>query len=201
MGESGGIDSSGGRTMPKAYSADIRMRVIARVEGGASRREAAEQLDISPSAAVKWVKCFHETGNCAAKPRGGSTSPLEVHAPWLLTLIEEQPDLTLDEVVSAMHKHGIAGSRTALWSFFKRHNISFKKSLRAAEQDRPDVARARRCWKRRQVLSQPSPNTWPRSVVRRVRAGAPSFATMRRTSPRWICSWFRPSASSSSTFW
>jgi transposase len=55
--------------MPKAYSADIRMRVIARVEGGASRREAAEQLDISPSAAVKWVKCFHETGSCAAKPR------------------------------------------------------------------------------------------------------------------------------------
>jgi transposase len=123
----GGIDSSGGRTMPKAYSADIRMRVIARVEGGASRREAAEQLDISPSAAVKWVKCFHETGSCASKPRGGSTSPLEAHAPWLLTLIEEQPDLTLDEVVSAMHKHGIAGSRTAVWSFFKRHNISFKK--------------------------------------------------------------------------
>src|SRR6266705_1665781 len=98
--------------MPKAYSADIRMRVIARLEGGASRREAAEQLDISPSAAVKWVKCFHETGSCAAKPRGGSRSPLEVHAPWLLTLIEEQPDLTLDEVVSAMHKHGITGSRT-----------------------------------------------------------------------------------------
>src|SRR5262249_60099468 len=54
-------------------------------------------------------------------------APLEVHAPWLLTLIEEQPDLTLDEVVSAMHKHGIAGSRTAVWSFFERHNISFKK--------------------------------------------------------------------------
>src|SRR5215470_17835587 len=116
MGESGGIDSSGGRAMPKAYSADIRMRVIARVEGGSSRSEA-----------VKWVKYFHETGSCAAKPRGGSTSPLEVHAPWLLTLIEEQPDLTLDEVVSAMHKHGIAGSRTAVWSFFERHNISFKK--------------------------------------------------------------------------
>ena len=93
--------------MPKAYSADIRMLVIAHVEGGASRREAAEQLDISPSAAVKWVKCFHETGSCAAKPRGGSTSPLEAHAPWLLTLIEEQPDLTLDELVAAMRKRGI----------------------------------------------------------------------------------------------
>ena len=30
---------------------------------------------------------------------------------------------------------------------------------------------------------------------------APSYATMRRTSPRWICSWFQPSALSSSTFW
>jgi hypothetical protein len=32
MGESGGIDSSGGRTMPKAYSADIRMRVIVMIK-------------------------------------------------------------------------------------------------------------------------------------------------------------------------
>jgi transposase len=52
---------------------------------------------------------------------------LEKHAQWLLVLIKKQPDLTLDEVVCAMHKHGIAGSRTAVWSFFKRHNISFKK--------------------------------------------------------------------------
>ena len=69
--------------MLKAYCVDIRMRVIAHVEGGASRREATEQLDISLGAAVKWVKCFQETGTCAAKPRGGSTSPLEAHAPWL----------------------------------------------------------------------------------------------------------------------
>ena len=65
MGESGGIDSSGGRTMPKAYSADIRMRVIARVEGGASRREAAEQLDISPSAAVSRCSRFQLVANGA----------------------------------------------------------------------------------------------------------------------------------------
>ena len=49
------------------------------------------------------------------------------HATWLLGLIEEQPDLTLDEVVSAMHKHRIPGSRTAVWRFFQRHKISFKK--------------------------------------------------------------------------
>lgn len=128
MRESIDIDSLlGGGTMPKAYSSDMRERVIARVESGASRREAAEHYDVSASTAVIWVKCFRETGRCTAKPRGGSTSPLEEHADFLLALIEEQADLTLDEVVCTMRKHRIAGSRTAVWRFFQRHKITFKK--------------------------------------------------------------------------
>ena len=76
--------------MPKAYSADMRARVIGRVESGASRREAAEYYDISRSTAVIWVKWFRATGRCAAKPRGGSKSRLEAHADFLLALIEDQ---------------------------------------------------------------------------------------------------------------
>jgi len=104
--------------MSKAYSGDVRQRVIAQVEGGASRREAAEEFEISASTAIIWVKCFRETGRCAAKPRGGSISPLEKHSDFLLGLIEQQPDLTLDEVVLAMRKHKIPGSPTAVWRFF-----------------------------------------------------------------------------------
>src|SRR6516164_3115264 len=97
MGEAIGIDSLlGGWAMPKAYSGEMRERVIAEVESGASRREAAEEFAVSASTAVIWVKCFRQTGRCAAKPRGGSTSPLEKHADFLLGLIEKQPDLTLD---------------------------------------------------------------------------------------------------------
>src|SRR6516225_6072383 len=113
--------------MPRAYSADMRTRVIARVESGASRREAAEHYEVSASTAVTWVKCFRESGRCAAKPRGGSVSPLEEHREFLLALIDEQPDLTLDEVVCAMRQHKVRGSRTALWRFFQRHKITFKK--------------------------------------------------------------------------
>src|SRR5207237_6771346 len=142
--------------MPRAYSADMRTRVIARVESGASRREAAKHYAVSPSTAVIWVKCFRETGRCAAKPRGGSTSLLEKHAEFWLALIERQSDLTLDEVVCAMRKHRIAGSRTAVWRFFQRHKMTFKKSLRAAEQERADVARARRRWMREQGLFDPT---------------------------------------------
>ena len=114
--------------MARAYSADMRERVIARVESGASRREAAEHYEVSASTAVIWVKCFRETGRCSARPRGGSTSPLEQHAEFLLALIEDEPDLTLDEVLSAMRKHKVPGSRTAVWRFFQRPKITFKKS-------------------------------------------------------------------------
>lgn len=113
--------------MPNPYSSEIRERVIARVESGASRREAAEHFEISASSAVKWLQRWRDDGSSTAMPSGGSTSPLEKHANWLLALIAGQPDMTLDEVLTAMRKRKIAGSRTALWRFFARHDITFKK--------------------------------------------------------------------------
>src|ERR1700760_3132125 len=130
IGESLVVDSTlGGGSMAKAYSTDMRQRVIGRVESGGSRREAAAYYEVSPSTAVIWVKCCRETGRCAAKPRGGSTSPLEKHADFLLALIELEPDLTLDEVVGVMRELEIPGSRTAVWRFFQRHKITFKKTI------------------------------------------------------------------------
>ena len=76
--------------MPRAYSADIRKRVIVTVGSGASRRAAAEQFEVSASAAVKWLQCWQVSGRTVAKPRGGSTSPLEEHKEWLLDIIGEQ---------------------------------------------------------------------------------------------------------------
>ena len=143
--------------MPKPFSLDLRMRLLEAVIAGASRREAAESFEVSASSGVKWLQRWEETGSIAAKPTGGSISPLEQHANWLLALITEQPDLTLDEVVAAMRKRRIAGSRSAVWRLFARHGISFKKkSLRAAEQERTDVARARRRWMREQGMFDPA---------------------------------------------
>ncbi len=47
-------------------------------------------------------------------------------------------------------------SRTAVWRFFQRHKITFRKTLRAAEQERADVARARRRWMREQGMFDPA---------------------------------------------
>ena len=66
--------------MPKAYSGDLRVRVIEMVRAGASRREAAEVFSLAGSTAVKWLQRWEKSGSAEAKPRGGSVSPLEVHA-------------------------------------------------------------------------------------------------------------------------
>ena len=136
--------------MPKPYSQDLRQRVIESIEAGASRREAAELYGISPSVVVIWLQRWRQTGSVEAKPSGGSTSPLDEHAEFLLGLTVDQPDMTLDEIVAAMSKAGIEGSRTAVWRFYERHDISFKKNFvrsgakarRGGPRTRPLDARA-----------------------------------------------------------
>ena len=113
--------------MPKSYSSDLRKRVIETVETGASRREAAERFDIDASSAVRWLRCWNDTGRCAAKPRGGSVSRLERYAKQILALVADQPDLILQEIVIELRKRRIRTSRSAVARFFQRHDITFKK--------------------------------------------------------------------------
>ena len=96
MRESLRIDSPFmGAGMPKAYSRDLRERVITAVETGASRREAAERFEVSVASAVKWLQRWYQQRSAAPKPRGGSVSPLEEFAVEILDLIAPTagPDL------------------------------------------------------------------------------------------------------------
>jgi transposase len=136
--------------MPKPYSEDLRERVVEAVEMGASRRAAAERFKIGASSAVRWMQRVAQMGSAAAHPSGGSISPLEQHAGFLLALIKEQPDLTLDEVVVAMRAASLAGSRSAVARFYARHQISFKKKPTRGR------ARAARCSRGAPALETPA---------------------------------------------
>ena len=130
VSNSSAIDSAlqlGGRCMPRPYSEDLRGRVIEAVHAGASRREAAERFEISPSSAIKWLQHWEDTGSAAPKPTGGSVSPLEEHAGTLFGIIERQPDLILVEIAAALRKQGIPTSRSSVWRFFQRHKLTIKK--------------------------------------------------------------------------
>ena len=130
------------------YSNDLRVRVIRVVEGGAAARAAARQFVIGDATAIRWAKRWRETGSFEAKSnKGQSRSPLKKHEEWLLALVRQEPDLTLEEIQRRLleerqQKAGLGrfgGSSTATAS-------ASKKSVRAAEQDRPDVAAARMAW-------------------------------------------------------
>jgi len=134
-----------GDEMPKSYSEDLRERVVATVEAGASRHAAAAHFKVSASSAIRWVQRWRTSGEIAAKRRGGRTSPLEDHAAALLALAGDQPDLTLDEFCVVLKERKITTSRVSIWRFFNRHGLSFKKNSarqRAAARRRGRGARA-----------------------------------------------------------
>src|SRR5580692_5426518 len=119
----------GQRRPAMGYSNDLRVRVIQVVEGGAAARAAARQFVIGDSTAIRWAKRWRETGSFEAKSnKGQSRSPLKKHEEWLLGLVRQEPDLTLEEIQRRLlderqQKAGIG----SIWRFFDRHGISFKK--------------------------------------------------------------------------
>ncbi len=142
--------------MPRPYSQDLRVRMVGAVDAGMSARAAARVFGVSASTAVEWVQRWRRTGSVAAKRMGGyRRSPLDAHADLLLGLVAERPDLTVEEIRAELRGRGIHAGHGSVWRFFARHGISFKKTVRAAERDRPDVAAARAAWKARQAALDP----------------------------------------------
>lgn len=107
--------------MSRPFSWDLRERVVEEINDGATRRAAGERFGISVSSAVRWHQRWRNERTYEARPIGGSRSPLDDYVAEIVALIEEQRDRTLDEIVTAMHKRRIPGSRTALFRFLERH--------------------------------------------------------------------------------
>ena len=114
--------------MSQAYSEDLRIRLVRYVEDGASRRAAAKVFGVSPSIAVKWMQRWRRTKSVAPSPvRGHRQAVLEGHADWLLELVKEKPDTTLAEISAKLTRRGVQASLSTIWSFYDRHDFSFKK--------------------------------------------------------------------------
>ena len=114
--------------MGRALSLDLRERVTAAVAGGLSRRRAAERFGVSAASAVRWSALERSTGSLAARPQGGRSARIEAHADMILWMVEETPDITLEELRRKLGEGGISASVSTLWRFFDRRQITFKKN-------------------------------------------------------------------------
>ena len=106
--------------MARAYSQDLRIRLVRYVEGGVSARSAAKVFGVSESSAIKWMRRWRRQKSVAPNPVRG-------HRRRLLGIIEAKTDLTLEEIRSRLKKRGVRVSLWTVWSFYDRHDISFKK--------------------------------------------------------------------------
>ena len=115
--------------MVRPYSMDLRERLVAAVAAGESRRSAARRFGVSASVAVKWLQRVERTGSVAPDQVGGYRRPaLEGERDWVLARIAEKPDLTLRALAAELNARGVKAGQYAVWSFFKREGMTFKKN-------------------------------------------------------------------------
>lgn len=117
--------------MTKSISEDLRSRVIAAVDGGLSRRAAAERFGIAVASAVRWVREWQETGSTRAKPQGGDmrSRRIEAYHDFILGAIEAQVDITLVELAELLRsEHGAVFAPSTVWRFLDRHSMTVKKN-------------------------------------------------------------------------
>ena len=114
--------------MARAYSLDLRERVVESVAGGKSCRAVAQTFGVSVASVVKWSQRYRTTGSAAARPMGGRRPyALAEERAWLLRRITEAPDITLRALAAELAERGITVSHYAVWHFFEHEGISFKK--------------------------------------------------------------------------
>lgn len=117
--------------MTKSISEDLRSRVVAAVDGGLSRRAAAERFGVAAASAIRWVREWRENGSTRAKPQGGDmrSRRIEAYREVILGAIEEQVDITLVELVEMLRsKHEVAFAPSTIWRFLDRHSMTVKKN-------------------------------------------------------------------------
>lgn len=118
--------------MPKAYSLDLRQKIIeAYTRGGISQRGLANQFGVAKSFIQKLLKQYRETGSIAPKVRVEQTPPKlnDEHRAILADIVEANNDATLAELSEQVYaRTGIRVGTTTMHTTLKRMGLSVKKN-------------------------------------------------------------------------
>jgi transposase len=140
----------------RAYSNDLRERIVAAVERGQhSIRQIARLFSVSLSCVVRLLQHQRRTGSVQPKPHAG-VPPRKLDAAAearLLELVRDQPDATLAELRDRL---GIRCSIMTIARALKRHKLTRKKkTLHAQEQNSPCAQAQRRAFQKKLAAVEP----------------------------------------------
>jgi transposase len=115
--------------MAQALSDDLRFRVLKASAAGMSARQAAARFGVGISTAIRWIARAKE-GEPTARPQGWRRpSVLDAHEAFVVGLIEDRKDVTLDEMVELLSvERQVKISRSALGAWLRGRGWTFKKS-------------------------------------------------------------------------
>lgn len=140
----------------RAYSNDLRERIVAAVERGEpSIRQIAYLFSVSLSCIVRLLQHRRQTGSVQPKPHAGvPTRKLDAAAEArLLELVRVQPDATLAELRDRL---GIPCCLMTIARALQRHQVTRKKkTLFAQEQKSPRVQAQRKKFKKKLAAVDP----------------------------------------------
>jgi transposase len=113
--------------MARALSEDLRSRVLAASADGMSARSAAARFGIGISTAIAWIASARQGQLTPVKQgrRGGSR--LDVHEVFIVGMIEEAKDITLNEMVLRLEEKSVSIGRSALDVWLRKRGWTFKK--------------------------------------------------------------------------
>jgi len=116
--------------MARAYSQDLRDRVIDAALAGLPARQAAVRFGVGIATAIVWVRRARQTGERRARPQGQPRrSKLDPHRAFVLGLIEAKDDISLVEMQERLERErGLRASVGTIWTFLDRAGLTFKKS-------------------------------------------------------------------------
>ena len=114
--------------MARALSEDLRSRVLKASSDGISARQAAARFGIGISTAIRWIGRARIGERTARRQGWQRGSTLDPHAAFIVGMIEEQKDITLDEMVSRLDAEAdVRIGRSALSVWLRRRGWTFKK--------------------------------------------------------------------------
>lgn len=120
---------------------------VAAVDGGLSRRAAADRFGVSAASAIRWGREWRESGATRAKPQGGDkrSQRIEACGDAILAAIDDQDDITLVELAEFLKaEHAAVFAPSTIWRFLDRHSMALKKTAHTSKHDWPDVLARRR---------------------------------------------------------
>jgi transposase len=118
--------------MARAYSFDLRIRVLDAIDDGLSTPRAARRFNIGVATAVRWHRVWRDHGVRMARKQGPKRGgKLDEHEGFILDLIREQPDITLVEIGELLAaERSVSAAPSTIWLFFDHRDITLKKRPR-----------------------------------------------------------------------